>query len=691
MNTYTNPIKKHGDFADPFVIRYNGTYYLYGTNPDIRCWSSVNLVDWKEEGATISSEEFPGLVPFAPEVVYYNGSFYMYTSPSGLGHFVLKSDSPTGPFKKLTGNVGHNIDGSVFIDDDGSWYFYWAHDEGIMGCRMDAPDKFGQAVNTGAFLHGWTEGPQVIKEDGLYYMTYTGNHYLSAGYRINAAVSEHPLGPYKDSENNPVLVHTTGRNIGLGHNSLIIGPDLATRYIVYHNMNPDLTRDLNIDVIQLKDGRVQVAGPSRLCQPLPEMALCRICADDNDFQEHWYVEDAIWNNKGGFFVSDGSSFKCRSKQRLLSQGIVEYNLFSDAKEYGVLLGENQFRFNKEDNSVSFVNHEGRTVSTRILVEHYNHGVIHCMTVHYEKECMKTYLDGLPLFEGKVLVSEESRAGYFAEGGAIGIGTTVISGAVKNKSAACYPIPCSIYSQNRFRVNVPESGEYEIYVLADKINNKACSLTVFIDGIRTAADMMAYNNDSVSYKMELDEGQHEIDLSFGSEIFEPRKIYIFKNTYIKEDIYKELHIAEPDGKAVINMPQVSDLKATLSFKTCSADKDSEAGMIFRATELARGGEGDDELLGINFFIGYSISVRKNRLVLSKHKYNKEDLADAPIEANENENYRISVKACLNDIEVFVNGEEVPSIRFHDREPILWGVVGARATGCCLEKIYINVLE
>ena len=691
MNTYTNPIKKHGDFADPFVIRYNGTYYLYGTNPDIRCWSSVNLVDWKEEGATISSEEFPGLVPFAPEVVYYNGSFYMYTSPSGLGHFVLKSDSPTGPFKKLTGNVGHNIDGSVFIDDDGSWYFYWAHDEGIMGCRMDAPDKFGQAVNTGAFLHGWTEGPQVIKEDGLYYMTYTGNHYLSAGYRINAAVSEHPLGPYKDSENNPVLVHTTGRNIGLGHNSLIIGPDLATRYIVYHNMNPDLTRDLNIDVIQLKDGRVQVAGPSRLCQPLPEMALCRICADDNDFQEHWYVEDAIWNNKGGFFVSDGSSFKCRSKQRLLSQGIVEYNLFSDAKEYGVLLGGNQFRFNKEDNSVSFVNHEGRTVSTRILVEHYNHGVIHCMTVHYEKECMKTYLDGLPLFEGKVLVSEESRAGYFAEGGAIGIGTTVISGAVKNKSAACYPIPCSIYSQNRFRVNVPESGEYEIYVLADKINNKACSLTVFIDGIRTAADMMAYNNDSVSYKMELDEGQHEIDLSFGSEIFEPRKIYIFKNTYIKEDIYKELHIAEPDGKAVINMPQVSDLKATLSFKTCSADKDSEAGMIFRATELARGGEGDDELLGINFFIGYSISVRKNRLVLSKHKYNKEDLADAPIEANENENYRISVKACLNDIEVFVNGEEVPSIRFHDREPILWGVVGARATGCCLEKIYINVLE
>ena len=689
MNTYTNPIKKHGDFADPYVIRYNGTYYLYGTNPDIRCWSSVNLVDWKEEGPTIDGDEFPGLVPFAPEVVYYNGEFYMYTSPSGLGHYVLKSDNPTGPFKKLTGNVGHNIDGSIFIDDDGRWYFYWAHEEGIMGCRMDGPDKFGQAVNTGAFLYGWTEGPQVVKEDGLYYMTYTGNHYLSAGYRINAAVSQYPLGPYEDSENSPILVHTTGKNIGLGHNSLIIGPDLATRYIVYHNMNEDLTRDLNIDVIQLKNGRVQVAGPSRGRQPRPELPLCRICAGDINFKEQWDTTGADWEKKEDCFVSFRDSFNCRSKQKLLGQGTVEFNLYSEAKEYGVFLGRNQFRFSIPDNSIAFINHEGEVIEKKSLMKSYNHGVIHCLMARYEKDALQAYLDGLLVFEGKMMISDGETVGYFSEGGVMGIGCTVISGAVKGTSAACYPIPCAIYDQKSFKVNVPESGEYELYVLADKIKGEACSLTVYIDGRRTVAEVLAYNCDSVSYKIQLEEGQREVCLSFDSGIIGPRKIYFFKNTYIEENINKKLNITGTDGKTVSEMPELSDLKAELTFKAGFIHEESEAGMIFRATELARGGEGNDELLGINFLIGYSISVRESRLVLSKHKYNNEKLAEALMERNENEEYRITVKAYLNDIEVFVNGASTPSISFHDREPILWGRVGARIKGCQLDNAYLSV--
>ena len=70
---------------------------------------------------------------YFPEVVYSNGAFYMYTSPSGFGHYVLRSDAPIGPFRKISGNVGHAIDGNVLIDADGRWYFYWAGDEGIWG------------------------------------------------------------------------------------------------------------------------------------------------------------------------------------------------------------------------------------------------------------------------------------------------------------------------------------------------------------------------------------------------------------------------------------------------------------------------------------------------------------------------------------------------------------------------------
>lgn len=115
MTTYQNPIQKHGDFADPFVLRFNGRYYLYCTNPGVRCWQSDDLLHWTMMGEVVPEDEFPGLVPFAPEVVYENGWFYMYTSPHGLGHYVLRSDSPLGPFRKITPNIGHAIDFSISL------------------------------------------------------------------------------------------------------------------------------------------------------------------------------------------------------------------------------------------------------------------------------------------------------------------------------------------------------------------------------------------------------------------------------------------------------------------------------------------------------------------------------------------------------------------------------------------------
>ena len=43
----------------------------------------------------------------------------MITSPSGNGHYIMKSDSPLGPFERVTENFGFSIDGSLFAGDDG--------------------------------------------------------------------------------------------------------------------------------------------------------------------------------------------------------------------------------------------------------------------------------------------------------------------------------------------------------------------------------------------------------------------------------------------------------------------------------------------------------------------------------------------------------------------------------------------
>ena len=47
-------------FGDPFVMRYNGVYYLYVSTKDgsvgIKCWSSTDLVNWKSEGFCTSDK-----------------------------------------------------------------------------------------------------------------------------------------------------------------------------------------------------------------------------------------------------------------------------------------------------------------------------------------------------------------------------------------------------------------------------------------------------------------------------------------------------------------------------------------------------------------------------------------------------------------------------------------------------------
>ena len=134
-----------------------------------------------------------------------------------------------------------------------------------------APEEF----QTGAYMGGWTEGPTVFKRGGKYYMTYTGNHVFSAGYRVDVAVSEDPLKGFESQPDNPALLRTEGATVGLGHNSIVTGPDLDTPYIVYHNLEGHgivgPLRHLNLDRIVWNGDRLQVAGPMSEPQPVPAM------------------------------------------------------------------------------------------------------------------------------------------------------------------------------------------------------------------------------------------------------------------------------------------------------------------------------------------------------------------------------------------------------------------------------------
>jgi xylan 1,4-beta-xylosidase len=264
------------DLGDPYIMKYRGTYYLYSSNDEaqrLRCYSSKDLINWSS--AIVCSVDPVIKGAYAPEVKYWNGIFYMYTSPYGNGHYVLTSTSPTGPFKAVTGNLGKVIDGDVFIDDDASWYFYHADGSGILGCAMPGPTSIGADVYLNTQMSGqWTEGPCVIKRNGTYYLLYTGNHVLTNGYRTNYAKNTTgPIKPYTQSAQNPVLINSEGSFVGLGHGTAFIGPDLDTYYFAYHNLiNSGESRHFNYDRMAWNGDKLLILGPTNWIQQDPQLA-----------------------------------------------------------------------------------------------------------------------------------------------------------------------------------------------------------------------------------------------------------------------------------------------------------------------------------------------------------------------------------------------------------------------------------
>lgn len=131
--------------SDPAPIVYNDTICLYTTHDEdgtteftMKEWllyTSTDMVNWQDHGAVASLANFKWARQdngaWANQAVERNGKWYMYCPILGQGIGVLVADAPYGPF---TGPIGkalmkvkdtwHDIDPSVFVDDDGQAYLY---------------------------------------------------------------------------------------------------------------------------------------------------------------------------------------------------------------------------------------------------------------------------------------------------------------------------------------------------------------------------------------------------------------------------------------------------------------------------------------------------------------------------------------------------------------------------------------
>ncbi len=210
-----NPIVQTYFTADPAPMVYNGKVYVYTSHDedetvdnfftmyDWRCYSSDDMVNWTDHGAVASLNDFvwSGKTngAWAPQCIERNGKFYLYVPIHGDGVAVLVADSPTGPFHDPLGkrlidgeNIWHDIDPTVFIDDDGQAYLYWGNPalsyvklnddmisydrsigkNGIVGVEM-TPEAFGsQEGRDGKTRASYTEGPWIYKRNKQYYLVY---------------------------------------------------------------------------------------------------------------------------------------------------------------------------------------------------------------------------------------------------------------------------------------------------------------------------------------------------------------------------------------------------------------------------------------------------------------------------------------------------------------------------------------
>lgn len=294
--TYSNPVYNGGQAADPGVLYWDGVYYMYSTSAPIGyyVYTSTDMVNW--ENAGLCMEEAWGIdrsgYYWAPEVIAYNGKFYMIASVDEHIGFAI-AESPLGPFVPCENWLfDDSIDGHVFIDDDGTPYLFFVswrsgHEYGIYGMELEAdlvtpkpetekliikPRESWEKVDGGV-----TEGPYILKHNGIYYLTYSGTGYTSQQYAVGYATSDSPLGEYTRYEGNPVLSYTS-KLYGVGHHSFTTSPDGSELFIVYHahasskEVHPRVMCIDRVRFAPTESGidRIEIYGPTHTKQDFPK-------------------------------------------------------------------------------------------------------------------------------------------------------------------------------------------------------------------------------------------------------------------------------------------------------------------------------------------------------------------------------------------------------------------------------------
>ena len=255
---------------------------------------------------------------------------------------IATSDNPCGPFTPLARTETVTVNGetveqsvpcinfakewdlpnlfplediSPFLDDDGSLYLYLKSPASGNGCiygvKMDDNDwtkplydtftcvlrkgyaniesPTGKAAAdpenltcTGVISEQLIEGPNMLKHNGEYFLTFSMGDYLKQGYAVYQSKGDSPLGKFRrvgEGTGLPVISGINTNNFkGTGHHSFVYdGEEWFNVYHAHQNIESfGWDRYVHADRVLFKevDGETVIVtnGPSRSLQWLPEKA-----------------------------------------------------------------------------------------------------------------------------------------------------------------------------------------------------------------------------------------------------------------------------------------------------------------------------------------------------------------------------------------------------------------------------------
>jgi len=297
--------------ADPSISEIDGTFYLYATTdgwgkglstsgmPVV--WTSKDFLNWSFEGSSFPPDF--DLKYWAPSTIMHrNGRYYSFTTLDGIITVVV-ADSPLGPFVAPNGQhvtkatiqpyqieQKSSIDAEVFTDDDGQSYMFWSRRRAVK-LKPDLLSPDGPMITIPTSRQGYSEGPFLVKRNGIYYYFYTlgGGESYQYAYMMSR---KSPIGPWEAPKDDIIATSDLDQKVfGPGHGCFFSPKDSNQWYFVYLEYGRGGTnRQIYVDKMNFNpDGTIQpikltktgVGALRQLVDPLPNLALKRPVASSS--------------------------------------------------------------------------------------------------------------------------------------------------------------------------------------------------------------------------------------------------------------------------------------------------------------------------------------------------------------------------------------------------------------------------